>query len=203
MIDVLDRKIRQMHAALAELASDDVTTIKPQIGEVDGYYYIKVDFNQNTDDTALANTASLLIANIAALKDHLKVWCKRRGIAFHGDFLIDSNRAVALVHDLWNIDKHVELNKPPRSGCTPRLQGLRKVLVISSGASPNSGASYSIDPHTGKVTTNTFGGGSMQLAIKAQIVDENGKILGDFAEVCTQAADEWAKVLSAAGVPLP
>ena len=84
MIDVLDRKIRQMHAALAGLATDDLSTIKPQCGETDGSYYTKVDFNQGADEIALANAVSLLITNIASMKDHLKVWCTRQGVAFHG-----------------------------------------------------------------------------------------------------------------------
>ena len=200
MIDVLDRKIRQMHAALAGLATDDLSTIKPQLGEADGCYYTKVDFNQDSDAIALANAASLLIANIASMKDHLKFWCNKQNVEFHGDTLINSNQAVALIHDLWNIDKHAELKKPPRSGHTPKLQGLRKNLSLSTGTTAGDGAFFSMDPHTGKITTGTSGGGSVQLALVAQIVDENGNVLGDFSSICTQAVDEWAKALSSVGV---
>ena len=163
----------------------------------------KVDFNQDADEIALANAASLLITNIASMKDHLKVWCNRQGVAFHGDALINSNRAVALIHDLWTIDKHAELDRPPRSGHTPKLQGLRKNLAISTGAAAGDGAFFSMDPRTGKITTGTSGGGSVQLAIVAQIVDENGNVLGDFTTICAQAVNEWAKALSATGVQLP
>ena len=38
------------------------------------------------------------------------------------DQLIDSNRDVAIIHDLRNLDKHAELNRPSRSGLSPRLQ---------------------------------------------------------------------------------
>ena len=203
MIDVLDRKIRQMHAALAGLATDNLSTIKTQFGEADGFYYTKVDFNQDSDEIALANAASLLITNIASMKDHLKVWCNKQGIEFHGDTLINSNLAVALIHDLWNIDKHAELNKPPRSGHTPKLQDLRKSLAISTGTAAGDGAFFSMDPRTGKITTGTTGGGSVQLALVAKIIDENGNILGDFTSICTQAVDEWAKALTSAGVILP
>jgi hypothetical protein len=203
MIDVLDRKIRQMHAALAGLATDDLSTIKLQFGEAGGSYYTKVDFNQDADEIALANAASLLITNIASMKDHLKVWCTRQGVAFHGDALINSNRAVALIHDLWNIDKHAELNKPPRSGHTPKLHDLRKNLTLSAGTAAGARAFFSMDPRTGKITTGTSGGGAVQLALVAQIIDENGNVLGDFTSICTQAIDEWAKALVAAGVQLP
>jgi hypothetical protein len=203
MIDVLDRKIRQMHAALAGLATDDLSTIKPQFGEADGSYYTKVDFNQDSDEIALANAATLLITNIASMKDHLKAWCTRQGVAFHGDALINNNQAVALIHDLWNIDKHAELDKPPRSGHTPKLQGLQKSLSISAGTEAGAAAFVSMDPRTGKITTDTSGGGTVQLALVAQIIDENGNVLGDFTNICTLAISEWGKALSAAGVPLP
>jgi len=203
MIDVLDRKIRQMHAALAGLVTDDLSTIKPQFAEADGRYYTKVDFNQDSDEIALANAASLLITNIASMKDHLKVWCNKNGVAFHGETLINNNRTVALIHDLWNIDKHAELNKPPRSGHTPKLQDLRKNLSLSSGSVAGSVVFFSMDPRTGKITTGTSSGGSVQLALRAQIVDENGNVLGDFSSICKQAVDEWAKALSSAGVQLP
>jgi hypothetical protein len=192
-----------MHAALEDMATTDLSAITPESGEANGYFYTSVDFNQDADEVALANSASLLIANIASMKDHLKVWCKRKAIAFHGESVISNNLAVALVHDLWNIDKHAELDRPPRSGHWPKLQGLRKSLRISSGTSAGGGAFFSMDPRTGKITTGTSNGGSVQLAITAQVVAENGNVLGDFSDICTQAVAEWGKVLSAAGVPLP
>jgi len=60
-----------------------------------------------------------------------------------------------------------------------------------------------MDSRTGKITTGTSGGGSVQLALVAQIVDENGNVLGDFTSICIQAVDKWAKALSSAGVQLP
>ena len=199
MLDTLDRKIRQMHAALAGLATDDLATIQPQIAVADGYVYTKVDFNQNSDPIALANAASLLIANIASIKDHLKVWCNKQNVPFQGDALINSNRTVALVHDLWNTDKHAELNSS-RSGYKPRLKDLKTALSISAGTAAGGGAFFSIDPRTGKVTTGTSGGGAVQLALDAQIVDEAGNVLGDFTKTCTEAVEAWSNALSAAGV---
>jgi hypothetical protein len=203
MIDTLDRKIRQMHAALAGLATDDLSAIQPQITSEDGYVYTKADFNRNSDPIALANAASLLIANIASIKDHLKLWCKKQNMPFQGDALINSNVAVALVHDLWNTDKHAELNTPPRSGHKPRLKDLKTVLSISAGAAAGGGAFFSMDPRTGKVTTGTSGGGTVQLALNAKIVDDVGNVLGDFTQTCAQAVEAWSDALSTAGVSLP
>ncbi len=202
MLDLLDRKLRQMHAALAGLSSSDLSNIRTQITHSDGYAYTKVDFNENSDPIALANAASLLIANIASLKDYLKAWCKKQSIQFPGDILINNNKSVALIHDLWNIDKHAELTSP-RSGYMPKLQNLTTALTISAGTEAGGAAIFSMDPRTGKMTTSTSGGGTVQLALVAQIVDELGNNLGDFTQVCTEAAEAWSVTLSAAGVPLP
>jgi hypothetical protein len=201
VLDLLNQKLRRMYAALAGLSSNDLSVIQPKITEGFGYCYTEVDFNQHSDEIALANSAFLLVTNIASLKDHLKVWCKKQGVAFQGDALINSNRAVALIHDLWNIDKHAELNLPPRSGIKPTLQNIRTALTITSGTSAGSGAFFSMDPRTGKITTGTSGGGSVQLALVAQIADEAGNVIADFTQTCSEAIDAWSATFQAAGIP--
>jgi hypothetical protein len=191
-----------MYAALAGLSSDDLSVIQPKITEGFGYCYTEVDFTQHSDEIALANSAFLLVDLIASLKDHLKVWCKKQGVTFQGDALISSNRAVALIHDLWNIDKHAELNSPPRSGIKPKLQNIQTALTITSGTSAG-GAFFSMDPSTGKITTGTSGGGSVQLALVAQIADEAGNVIADFTQTCSEAIDTWSAAFQAAGIPSP
>lgn len=203
MLDLLNQKLRRMYAALAGLSSDDLSVIQPKITQGFGYCYTEVDFNQHSDEIDLANSAFLLVTNIASLKDHLKVWCKKQGVAFQGDALINSNRAVALIHDLWNIDKHAELNSPPRSGIKPKLQNIRTALTISTGTSAGSEAFFSMDPHTGKVTTGSSGGGAVQLALVAQIADEANNVIADFTQTCSEAIDAWSATFQAAGVSCP
>ena len=203
MLDVLHRKLRQMHAAVAGLGNSNLSNVQPQITHGDGCVHTKVDFNQNSDPVALANAASLLVANIASLKDHLKAWCKKQSVPFHGDNLINANKSVALIHDLWNIDKHAELNSPPRSGSTPKLHGIKTILAVSAGTEAGASSFFSMDPLTGKVATQTTGSGTVQLVLAARITDELGRDLGDFTQVCTEAAEAWSVTLISAGVPLP
>lgn len=186
LLDLLKKKIRQIYAALNALNDSDLSSVQPRI----------------VREADLANAASLLIANIACIKDHLKKWCEDRGCPFHGDELINSNKSVALVHDLWNVDKHAVLIRPPRSGCTPKLQNIETVLQISTGPIPGGGGAFWIDPRTGGVRTETSGEGTIQLALMAEIVDENGNLVGDFRRACEDAVDAWLGALQAAGVPL-
>lgn len=203
MLDLLDKKIRQMHAALGSLSSDDVLSVKPTIEITDTYRFISIDFNAGSDPVQLANMATLLITNIASLKDHLKAWCKSKSIPFNGDNLINSNNSVALIHDLWNVDKHAELSSKPRSGKIPKLINLSKVLSLSTGTEAGSFTSYSMDPRTGQVTMSSSGGGSTKIQLTGSIVDQAGNVLADFHTTCSEAVTAWEKELAAAGVPLP
>jgi hypothetical protein len=203
MLELLDRKIRQMHEALGGLEESDLSSITPERVTTPHIYYCQIDFSQGTTDVGLANIISLLIANIACMKDHLKVWCAKNGKSFDGENLINTNIDVAIVHDLWNIDKHADLNRPPRSGHRPKVQNLRQSLKLSTGTSAGSAAVFTIDPRTGKVKTETKVGGSVSLAINGDVVDEYGVLLGDFAGICERATTAWEQTLRRAGVPIP
>ena len=204
MLEVLDAKVRRMHEALGNLRNEDLSRLKAEDIDIPGFgFYRKLDFGQGQTPARLSNTASLLVSNIASLKDHLKVWCRKNSKEFKGEQLINSNRSVALVHDLWNIDKHVELDKPPRSGTRPKLQNLNQNLQLSAGTEANSSVMFQWDPRTGKMESRVTGDGKAALVIDADVIDENGNKLGTFAALCEAAATEWENALKAAGVPVP
>lgn len=203
MLEVLDRKVRQMHEALGNLENQDLSHLKSTHVDLPGGFYSELDFGQGQTPTRLANTASLLIANIASLKDHLKVWCEKNGQHFAGDDLINSNQDVALVHDLWNLDKHAKLLRPPRSGILPTLRDLRQDLKLSTSTVPNSSGMLQWDPRTGEIKVQTTGGATASLVIDADVVDEQGNKFGTLAAICERAATEWEKILAFAGVQVP
>jgi hypothetical protein len=195
MLDALDLKIRQMHEALSNLVNPDLSRLKAEYVEIPGGHYCRLDFSEGQSNAQIANTASPLIANIASIKDHLKVWCAKSGARFEGDKLIDSNQDVAIIHDLWNVDKHAELKRPPRSGHVPKLVNLRQNLKLSTGTSAGSFAVFTMDPRTGEMRAHSGGGGTVTLSVDANVVDETGRPLGDFASMCDRAAASWEKTL--------
>src|SRR5215470_6309926 len=148
----IEQKLAQLYAALAEMRiTEKLSSIRPKTVRVGNQFATSVDFSQGTDQATAANRVSLLINNIACLKDHLKSWCKRNGKPFTGDQLIDSNRDVAIIHDLWNLDKHAELNRPSRSGLSPRLaQPPQTELKFKGGPEP---ASVTIPVFGGAIQT--------------------------------------------------
>ena len=166
MSDKLEQKIRKMHAAFSDVSQSDLSSVQVEVGR--GYCH--VDFSGGSDETDLQNAASLLVHNIASLKDHLKVWCQKNGAKFGGDVLIDSNRSVAIVHDLWNVDKHGELDKKPRSGIIPELRNHMTLLHFGTSDGP---MSFQLDPSTGQM--NNHGG---KLTIFADVYNESGTKIG-------------------------
>ena len=96
----LDLRIRQLHEAMGQARTSELSAAQPRAGIVGKTFYVGVDFSDSVSDAELANIVSLCVANIASLKDHLKAWCKAHSKPFQGDTLIDTNRSVGLIHDL-------------------------------------------------------------------------------------------------------
>jgi hypothetical protein len=199
MDDTMDLKIRQMHGALGGMTSQDVASLAPEVNRTATYTTIHLPGEGSEVD--LANAASLLVANIACMKDHLKAWCTKNGREFKGENLINNNRSVALVHDLWNVDKHAELDKKPRSGFTPKLVNLRQAVRFSGTGPGRGGIGFNFE--TGQGYIRQEGGVKASVRISGDIVDESGQQVADFYKACEEAVDAWASELEAAGVALP
>jgi len=200
MKDVLERRIKQMHAAFDALKSADLSTVESNITKMDNQICTKVDFNEHSNPIALLNAAEQLTANIASIKDHLRAWCRKNGKTFNGETLINSKPPVAIIHDLWNVQKHSCLDKPSRSGFTPELRNLATALQISVGSEEGASAFWQLDPSTGKMTSGVSGSGSLSLTLTAQIFDEAGTYRGQFRQTCEEAAEAWMIELKNIGV---
>lgn len=193
----IEQKLAQLYAALGELmVTEKLSAIKPTTKRVGSEFVTSIDFTKGTDEATAANRVTLLLNNIASLKDHLKSWCKKNGKPFTGDQLIDSNRDVAIIHDLWNLDKHAELNRPSRSGLSPRFQHPPCTGLTVKGTGPM------------MITMGMFQGGIVQAAgeaslrIAASVVDKDGKGLGDLETIALKAVAAWEAEFVKAGMTL-
>jgi len=133
-----------------------------------------------------------LLNNIACLKDHLKAWCNKNGKAFTGEGLINNNQDVAIIHDLWNLDKHAESNRPSRSGLSPRFQSPPVAAIVPKGSS------FVLDFKMvdGRLRSQA------SLRIAAIVVDEHGNSLGSLEDIALRAVTAWEAELGKAGVTL-
>jgi len=202
MSNELQARIDRMRYALGATRSENLDGLKVDCSVGATSVSFVMDFNQGRSPTELEYSAYALIANIASIKDYLKRWCTQHGKPFLGDQLIDTNVDVAIVHDLWNTDKHAALNRPPRSGRRPILRELRQVMTLETGTTAGSWAIFTFDPRTGLPSAGTGEGGSATLRIDAQIVDEQGTTVDSLQEVCARSIDSWDGTLRNAGVPL-
>lgn len=163
---------------------------------------MSVEFRDDRSESELANLVASLLASIASIKDHLNVWCEANGASAPGDALINSNLAVALVHDLWNRDKHGALTRP-RSGYQPYLSSVEQSLQVEPVSGPGSSLEVRLDTLTGE--TRAFPGPNtrLSLVVDGEILDETGKSLGSLLSTCNEALEAWMSTLERAGVPLP
>lgn len=187
----IEQKLQQMYAALRGMElTDRLPTIRPQVKRI-GNQDVKVfDLNQAADGATAANQVSLLLNNIACLKDHLKAWCNKNGKAFTGEDLINNNRDVAIIHDLWNLDKHAELNRRSRSGLSPRFQSPPVAAIVPKGFS------FVLDF---KMVDDRLQS-QANLRIAAIVVDEHGNSLGNLEEIAQRAVTAWEAELVRTGV---
>lgn len=207
-LEDLDRRIRQMHASLDETASEDLSSVrvrpvaegKPWPGGPEGWVII-ADLDGDMDDAQLLNVAEKLVENIARLRDHLKVWCIQSALPFDGDAVINNNRSVALVHDLWNTQKHAELSRPTRSGIKkPQLVRVAKAMRVTQG--PTESTHFRL-PLDGSPMFRVSGPGRGELILDGEIQDENGNRVAGFLETCEEAVGHWEAALARAGVVVP
>ena len=178
----IEQKIEQMYKALEEMQiTERLSSVKPEIKRTAGSVSFSFDFKKGADTPTAANRASQLVANIACLKDHLKVWCGNQSKPFAGDTLIDSNSEVAIVHDLWNLDKHGKLDRS-RSGLYPRLENPPwSGMVLKTGpGNPKSMVRLTLG---GPIQTK----GEVSLRIVAIVVDKDGKPLGNLEDITARA----------------
>jgi len=189
----IEQKLQQMYAALRGMElKDKLPTIQPQVRRI-GNRDVKVfDLNQAADGATAANQVSLLLNNVACLKDHLKAWCNKNGKPFTGEDLINNNRDVAIIHDLWNLDKHAELNRRSRSGLSPRLQSPPVAAIAPKGSS----FVLDIKMVDGRLQ------GQANLRITAIVVDEQGNSLGGLEDIALRAVTAWEAEFVRTGVTL-
>ncbi len=200
ILEILDLRIRQLHEAMGRARTSDFSAVQPRVGVAGETCYASVDFSDDVSDAGLANIISQCVENIARLKDHLKAWCKEHSKPFQGERLIDNNRNVGVIHDLWNREKHFD-PKPGRTGLSPEIRNISRGARLTTQVQAGSRIAMTLDPITGQMKTH--GDGKAELVVDADVVDANGARIGGLLEIAEQAVAAWEGALTAAGVVVP
>jgi hypothetical protein len=195
----LQLRLQRIHDALTQTGGPVATAVKPVVTVTGNTLQFSIDFREGKSDAELANHLGSLIAAVASVKDHLKVWCAEKGIPFGGETLINTNRDVAIIHDLWNRDKHGELSKS-RSGLFPSLAHILRGAVLKT---PKGGGHVAIRLNPVSLDFATVDGDPAHVETDAIVVDAQGATIGSLLQIAERAIRAWEIAVTDAGVPLP
>lgn len=183
----LSTLVDDMRQALDDFSNAPFESVVPEV--VQGG--MSVNFDSARTSSQKRNNVKLLLGAIGPAKDHLKEWCKDNNMPFEGDNIIKNNNDVAVVHDLWNLDKHKRLNTKPRSGFLPTLSKPEISMNTSIPAGATGGVVITLSPQTGKMEVIQDGSGTVRLELNVEVF--NGKkSIGQLSEICSRAIDVWA-----------
>lgn len=209
--DILIDKVRRAEAALMNIDDAEFRSAMVSADWTGGRITIDTSPGESNED--INNLAYMLIANIASLKDHLKEYCKEAGkaceavdvsdcnknVKFIGDVLINNNRDVGIIHDLWNSDKHAG-NVKSRSKLFPTLHNLSRCIWITDGEEQLVFSWENRGPESPASREQRMRVENATNRISGLIKDNSGNGIGELHEVCCRAFVAWKATIKECGV---
>jgi hypothetical protein len=190
-------KLQQVSQALDDFSDPILASVKQSFDPV--FQRFEVSFDSSRNDAEKANNISLLLCAIGSIKDNLKWWCNDNGNKFEGETVLKNCKDCAIIHDLWNIDKHGRLDRKARSGYAElKFDKPSMALNVSAGPDANSGVLITHDLRSGKMDVLTEGSGRADLNLSANVF--NGKVLlGELSNIARRALEKWKEELLRSG----
>ena len=190
----LRERVRRIYAALGETVEEDVSTLKPKVIRRETSIAFFQDFRGGLTKEQIVNVAHTAIHNIANLVDHLRQWAKRHSLdPMRVDETIANSLDLQVIIDLSNVDKH---GYPPRdrglSGKAPRLVDVDRVMRISAGSEPHSGAVVVMTPTP---QPHVHGSGSVNVVVTGRIIDDSDNFIGELQGFMNNAVAAWETLL--------
>lgn len=170
----LNSRLKRLNLALDKRYEQD---IKPQVNisrKVAGDIH-EIGFSFGAmDETEMIERVFNVINNIAGLKDHLKNKLESVGKDPKSvEDMINASKALSLILDLWNQDKHgYPLKKTNRSNLNPQIVNVDQGLVISNSSNKAS-VSFKITEDSASYTSSE----NAAIAISGDVVDGSGKFI--------------------------
>ena len=192
--DEFNQRLDDLHSALGNI----VQTYTPDgtsIVEAEGVVTYAWDPTQGLSIAELRNFTFSALGNLATLTDQTRSWFRHKGIqAVDMEAFVRNNPCVAIVNDLFNAWKHAGHAQKTWSRRQPILQGLQRVVRITSPSGPNQVAGMMMDS-SGRMVP--FGGGTSAYRVTARVVDKvTGDELGDLSNMLEDALQAWESMLA-------
>lgn len=198
MTDELMDRVRRIYAAIDAVQELDLAKVPATVISTPKLQAVMQDFRGGMSDEQISNAAHMLIYNIANLRDHLKRWAERHGKdAGKVDAAFAGSLELRILKDLSNNDRHGPPDRPGNSKLWPWLQEINRVMRLSTQPVKGSAVAMTIGPGGRPLV---LGDGSASVVITGQVVDKDGKVLGDLFEMERKAVQVWEMRLAEYGI---
>jgi len=197
--EVLTSRVQRLYAAIGGTEETDISKFMPKVindGNRVGFYQ---DWSGGRSDAELANTAHMLIYNIANLKDLFSKWAVRNGKdKTKVDYAFKSSQALRIMKDLSNNDRHgYDPKKRGNSGKSPRVDKITSVMQMTT--KPEKGSFVSVMLNRQGVP-HIAGSGTAKVIITGDILDRDGNKISDLHKTALEAVKVWESILDDFGV---
>ena len=191
--DNLMLRVQRLYASIKAIIETDISKFKPSIisnNHRTGFYH---DWTGNLTEAERTNYVQSLISNIASFEYQLYKWADDYA---HDKTIVkntfDHSKALQIIHDLWNTDKHAGSSRISRSGLWPTLKEINSSLQLST--KPEKGPSIGLT-FNANGTPKILGNGTARVVISADVLDKEGNIVADFYKIALDAVAAWETVL--------
>ncbi len=195
MDDELINRIRRIYAAIGATEEADFHKLQATVVRTKKVIGLYQDFHGGLSKEELSNLAHSMIHNIASLPNHLEKWAannkkdrnKVKDAVNHSPVLL-------VMIDLSNNDKHgYPPRKGGRSGKSPKLVNINRVLQLRTKPEKGSTIRVSLDPDG---TLKKSGNGSAKAIITGEIINKNGDKIGELNQIAKSAVEALEQLLS-------
>ena len=195
----LQKRIRRLYAALEATEERKMNRLTADVRRTSASVVFRQDFSGGASQASIENDAISLICNISHLMDQLKRWVEKSRRNWVVDF-VKNSRALCIIRDLCNRDKH---GKPgqrhkKRPGMEPRLENVRRVMVLSTRPEPGSFVQLRLGRKGTPVVT---GDGSAVAITTGDIVGRDDQLIGSLDEIAREAVQAWESAFVELGIP--
>jgi hypothetical protein len=200
--DELTLKIKRIYKAVDAVIETDVDKLKPRIIKDGKKIEVYQDFSGGRSSAEIENIASILIYNVANLKDHIRNWADNNGKdKARVNAAFRSSPELKIVKDLSNNDRHgYDPTHRSNSGMSPRIDKINTIMKMITKPEKGSVVGYTINRQGAQ---KVIGNGNAKVIITGDILDRDGKKIGDLYKTLLKAINNWEEVLREFGVQIP
>lgn len=198
MENELKERFARIHAAMGDVTGLNLAVAPPYVFQNERRRGVFQDWSGGRSQAHMEKDANSVIAEFMGLRDRAEQWLRANGHrTVDVRAFMRAHRAVALIWDLGNTDKHGRLDHKPYSGFKPRLVNVKRVAQLKTQAKKGSWVQYQMGPGGQPIIS---GDGTASLVLTGDVLDENGQKLGELHSIIEQALSEWEAFLGANGL---